>query len=104
MDKAGKWKCEINHALYRGDAYAIIKKGDPYDISLEIDSPYFPRVKFVQITDTENTMDVVAKVDVIPMNIKAHVDFKGDCFSGTLKIPFIGDIALENGYKVEDKE
>lgn len=102
MNKTGKWKCHIEHHLYKGEAYAIVESGNPYIISLEIDSPYFPKVKFVDIIETDNELDVVAKIDMIPINIKAHVVFDNSGFNGVIKIPFIGDVLLQNGTRVED--
>lgn len=102
MNKTGKWRCHIDHHLYKGEAFAIVEEGEPYNISLEIDSPYFPKVKFVEVKEKDDELDIVARIDMIPLNIKAHIDFNQTGFNGVIKIPFIGDVLLKNGTRVDD--
>lgn len=94
MNITGNWKCDINHSLYTGQGTAEVKEGNPYRITLNIDSPYFPKVHFVKIEEKGNELDVTARIEMIPLNIKTHVVFNGDKFNGIVKIPFIGDILL----------
>lgn len=100
MDILGRWECQINHPLYNGMAYADIKAGAPYEIQLNVDSPYFPKVTFLRIEEIGNQLDLTAKIDLIPLHIKTHVVINGDTFQGQIRIPFIGEIQLKDGRRV----
>lgn len=100
MDILGQWECEINHALYKGKAYADISKGDPYQISLSVNSPYFPKVQFFDIKENGNELNLTAKIDLIPLHIKTHITVEGDRFHGVIHIPFIGEIQMKDGKRI----
>lgn len=97
MDILGHWEALIDHPLYHGKAYADVSPGTPYEIEISVDSPYMPKVHFLSIEEHENTFDFVVKIDLIPLHIKATITFTGQEFNGIVKIPFIGEVHLENG-------
>lgn len=98
----GKWKCTVNHAFYNGCAYITIKDNNG-EYAFELDMPEFdkmPEYSVEEITENGNRLEAVLKIKILPTKMTVVAEFDGDTMNAKIKIPFVGDIKIENAQRV----
>lgn len=81
-------------------AYADISQREPYHIQQTVDFSYFPNVSFLSIEENRNELDMVTKIDLLPLHIKTHAMIDGNTFLGELiaHLPEISCCKMVSGW------
>ncbi|MBQ7580820.1 MAG: hypothetical protein IJU39_05890 [Clostridia bacterium] len=99
----GTWKCTINHSFYSGGATLVIREKDgEYDFVATLDDDStMPAYTVSNVTENGNRLEGEIKIKLIPMKMKFRAEFNGDRMNGTITIPFVGEVTLEDAVKVD---
>ena len=100
----GKYKANINHMFYNGEAFFEIEYDDG-KLELDIDLPEggidIPDVEITEFFEEENTIIAKAKLSIIPgKEVDINLTFDGDRCNGYIKAPFVGKIKIKDAVKV----
>lgn len=53
--------------------------------------------------ENDDTLHAIANVEMLPgKDIDVALTFAGDTFNGVIKVPFLGKIKLNNGYRLAE--
>lgn len=99
----GKWECVVQHTLFDGIAYLTISDNNgEYDFKLEIinSTKKIPEFVITDIKENGSTLECMLKVKLVPMKIPLIASFEGDTMNAKAKIPYVGDLVLENAKKI----
>ncbi len=103
MIGVGKYKVNIDHMFYKGEAiFEIEFENGNYEFEIEIDNTDFDfDVKIVDFEEDDNILDAKAAVSILPgKEIDVHLTFEDDKCNGYLKIPFVGKIKIKDAVKI----
>jgi len=103
MIGVGKYKVNIDHMFYKGEAvFEIEFENGNYEFEIEIDNADFDLdVKIVDFEEDDNILDAKATVAILPgKEIDVHLTFDDDKCNGYLKIPFVGKIKIKDAVKI----
>ena len=99
----GKYKVDIDHMFYKGEAvFEISFEDDNYKLEIEIDDANADLdVTITEFEVDDDTLDAKASVPLIPgKDIDVHLTFDDEGCNGYLKIPFVGKIKIKNAVKI----
>ena len=99
----GKYKVNIDHMFYKGEAiFEIEFENGNYELEIEIDDPDFDiDVTITEFEEDDDTLDAKAAVPILPgKEIDIHLTFDDDGCNGYLKIPFVGKIKIKDAVKI----
>lgn len=101
----GKWKSNIDHTLFKGIiTLDIADNNGEYSFDAKVEGAGeldFPDFTVSDVTETGNCLEGVIKVTFMPAKIKFHFEFDNDLMNGYIKIPFVGDVKIENAQKID---
>ena len=100
----GKYKVDIDHMFFKGEAVFEIKYDDgKYEFEIEIENADFDMddIEIVDYTEDADTLDATAKVSLVPGKpINIHLTFTDTGCDGYLKIPFVGKVKIKDAVKI----
>lgn len=99
----GKYKVNIDHMFYKGEAvFEIEFENGNYELDIEIDDADFDiDVTITEFEEDGDTLDAKAAVAILPgKEIDVHLTFEDNLCNGYLKIPFVGKIKIKDAVKI----
>ncbi len=99
----GKYKVNIDHMFYKGEAvFEIEFENGNYKFEIEVDDADFDLdVTIVDFEEDDDTLDAKATVPILPgKEIDVHLTFEDDMCNGYLKVPFVGKIKIKDAVKI----
>ncbi len=99
----GKYKVNIDHMFYRGEAvFEIDYKDGNYELEIEVDDADIDLdVTIIEAEEDDDTLDAKAAVPLLPgKEIDIHLTFDDEGCSGYLKIPFVGKIKIKDAVRI----
>ena len=99
----GKYKVEIDHMFFKGEAvFEIEFENDNYEFDIEIENADFDMdVTITEFEEDDDTLDAKATVAILPgKEIDIHLTFDEDGCNGYLKIPFVGKIKIKDAIRI----
>lgn len=99
----GKYKADIDHMFFKGEAVFEIKfENNNYEFEIEIDNADFDMdVTITEFEEYDDTLDAKATVAILPgKEIDIRLTFDDDGCNGYLKIPFVGKIKIKDAIKI----
>ncbi|MDR1733382.1 MAG: hypothetical protein LBR73_00640 [Oscillospiraceae bacterium] len=100
----GKWEFYADTMFYNGNVYLIVsEKNGEYDVDIELSGVDVPAIEVKSVSEEGNTLKGIATSDMlrgkeIPFEFSVSAD--GLTANGTIKIPFMESVKLNNGKKV----
>ncbi len=99
----GKYKVDIDHMFFKGEAiFEIGFENGNYKFEIDIDDADFDMdVTIVDFEEDDDTLDAKATVAILPgKEIDVHLTFDDNGCNGYLKIPFVGKIKIKDAVKI----
>ena len=100
----GNWGCHVDTMFFKGDVkFTITDNGGEYGFEHHMDGP-IPEFQIKEIKEeNDDTLHAIANVEMLPgKDIDVALTFAGDTFNGVIKVPFLGKIKLNNGYRLAE--
>ena len=100
----GNWGGHVDTMFFKGDVkFTITDNGGEYGFELHMDGP-IPEFQIKEIKEeNDDTLHAIANVEMLPgKDIDVALTFAGDTFNGVIKVPFLGKIKLNNGYRLAE--
>lgn len=100
----GKWTGDIDTPLIKGTAIVdITDNGGEYAFTVSVPgAATLPDFSVFDIKESENRLSGKARVEVMGgMTVEIAVEFHGNAFDGSLKVPFLGSIPIKNGRRID---
>ena len=109
----GNWGCHVDTMFFKGDVkFTITDNGGEYGFELHMDGP-IPEFQIKEIKEENDAyysqvmssvdLTAIANVEMLPgKDIDVALTFAGDTFNGVIKVPFLGKIKLNNGYRLAE--
>lgn len=99
----GKWTGDINTSVISGTAVVdIIDNNGEYDFTVSVpDAVKLPDFKVYDVKEDGNKLSGKAKIAVMgTLTVEIFAEFHGDTFDAYIKIPFLGNIPINNGRRL----
>lgn len=100
----GKWQADVKSMFFSGTAILdITDNSGEYGMALELPGQNIdiPEIKILESEEDGDILNLKAEVSILPKKtIDVSLVFEGDTLNGSLKIPFIGKIKINDAVKV----
>ena len=100
----GNWGLPRGHHVLQGGRkvhHYRQRRGICFELHMDGPIPEF-QIKEIK-EENDDTLHAIANVEMLPgKDIDVALTFAGDTFNGVIKVPFLGKIKLNNGYRLAE--
>jgi hypothetical protein len=98
----GTWEFSVDTMVFKGNALLTVgQQNGAYDISVDVRDMQTPEILISDVEENGNTLSGIATSPLLKgKEIPFSMTFEGDTANGSLRVPFLGRIKLNQGRKV----